>query len=453
MANNRKKALEDDDLDMATADEGDLADETWDEYDEEAVKAANQEPASPVRAPRKKSGGLFNAVVIIIIGLAGGAYFFGKYLFPPPASQSPAAVETAQDPLSGGSPGEGAPPMPSPIQAALEPTTETSGDLTPMPGQAPAEQTAGVTEEMGVSEPESSSPAAEEIAGSLVPRISAQVTENPPAPAEQGPGEIQQIQAQEISETPLENPATVSESINVNSMPDASAPSEEPAPQPQEPESQPAVPQEMAQTNGSVPASSGSEGAELLSAKVTALEENLAQMMAANSALEEQVVSANQKIASLQEGMIAMLRKLDAMTVAGSAAANQAPRQASGSSVQPLIPAAPQEPGSPAPASSAPPAVKAPAVPAAAKPASPARAQAAPGEGFQRPVTALASGAGSRWELRSAQPGKAVVSPKGSNEMRTVAVGDTLEGLGRITSIDLQGSIWTVTGTRGQLFR
>lgn len=56
------------------------------------------------------------------------------------------------------------------------------------------------------------------------------------------------------------------------------------------------------------------------------------------------------------------------------------------------------------------------------------------------------------WVLRSAKPGMAWVSEKGSNEMRTVSVGDTLAGIGKVTSIatDAQGR-WVVNGTRGSI--
>lgn len=55
----------------------------------------------------------------------------------------------------------------------------------------------------------------------------------------------------------------------------------------------------------------------------------------------------------------------------------------------------------------------------------------------------------SDWQLRSAQPGQAVVSLKGSNDLNTVAVGDKLSGVGRITSINAENGKWVVRGTQG----
>lgn len=56
------------------------------------------------------------------------------------------------------------------------------------------------------------------------------------------------------------------------------------------------------------------------------------------------------------------------------------------------------------------------------------------------------------WVLRSAKPGMAWVSEKGSSEMRTVSVGDSLAGIGKVTAIatDSQGR-WVVNGTRGTI--
>ena len=58
----------------------------------------------------------------------------------------------------------------------------------------------------------------------------------------------------------------------------------------------------------------------------------------------------------------------------------------------------------------------------------------------------------SNWELRGAQPGQAMVSTKGGKgDIRTVFVGDTLAGVGRITAITRTPSGWVVRGTNGTL--
>lgn len=56
------------------------------------------------------------------------------------------------------------------------------------------------------------------------------------------------------------------------------------------------------------------------------------------------------------------------------------------------------------------------------------------------------------WVLRSAKPGIAWVAQKGSTELKTVSVGDTLSGIGKVTAIvkDSTGH-WVVNGTKGFL--
>lgn len=57
-----------------------------------------------------------------------------------------------------------------------------------------------------------------------------------------------------------------------------------------------------------------------------------------------------------------------------------------------------------------------------------------------------------RWVLKSAKPGTAWVSQPGSNELKTISVGDTLSGIGRVTSIAADSSgRWMVNGTRGNI--
>lgn len=90
---------------------------------------------------------------------------------------------------------------------------------------------------------------------------------------------------------------------------------------------------------------------------------------------------------------------------------------------------------------------------AAAKEEAPAKAE--PVKAASKPATAKKEAAPAQrkaWVLRSAKPGMAWVSEKGSNEMRTIAVGDTLSGIGKVTAIttDAQGR-WMVNGTRGTI--
>lgn len=57
-----------------------------------------------------------------------------------------------------------------------------------------------------------------------------------------------------------------------------------------------------------------------------------------------------------------------------------------------------------------------------------------------------------KWVLKSAKPGMAWVAEKGSNELKTVVVGDILTGIGQVTGIvkDSSGR-WVVNGTKGYI--
>lgn len=65
--------------------------------------------------------------------------------------------------------------------------------------------------------------------------------------------------------------------------------------------------------------------------------------------------------------------------------------------------------------------------------------------------TASASASRGGWELRGAQPGSALIAKSGSDDIREVAVGDTLSGIGRVTGITSEGGNWVVQGTSGRI--
>ena len=63
----------------------------------------------------------------------------------------------------------------------------------------------------------------------------------------------------------------------------------------------------------------------------------------------------------------------------------------------------------------------------------------------------LESGSGGGWILRAAMPGSAMIGKPGSNDLQRVVVGDSISGLGRITSISDAGGRWVVKGTSGSI--
>jgi intracellular multiplication protein IcmG len=90
---------------------------------------------------------------------------------------------------------------------------------------------------------------------------------------------------------------------------------------------------------------------------------------------------------------------------------------------------------------------------AAVRPATPAvhhhaPASAAAHQAARKPAPAVST----HWALKSAKPGMAWVSAAGSDDMRTVSVGDSLPGLGKITDISKGADgHWHVSGTRGKI--
>lgn len=76
--------------------------------------------------------------------------------------------------------------------------------------------------------------------------------------------------------------------------------------------------------------------------------------------------------------------------------------------------------------------------------AKPAATKSAPA--VQKPVVRKS------WVLRSAKPGMAWISEKGSNEIKTISVGDHVSGIGKVTDIATDDSgRWVVSGTRGKI--
>jgi len=58
-----------------------------------------------------------------------------------------------------------------------------------------------------------------------------------------------------------------------------------------------------------------------------------------------------------------------------------------------------------------------------------------------------------KWELRGASPQEAYVAEVGTQNLRTVSVGDSLNGVGRIQSIGQENGRWVVRGTSGRIYQ
>lgn len=83
--------------------------------------------------------------------------------------------------------------------------------------------------------------------------------------------------------------------------------------------------------------------------------------------------------------------------------------------------------------------------------AAPAPKKAQPTRTTSAPVQRTPTRAAPQWDLRGASPGQAYVAERGTQNLRTVSVGDSLSGVGRITSIAQQSGRWVVQGTSGRI--
>jgi hypothetical protein len=55
------------------------------------------------------------------------------------------------------------------------------------------------------------------------------------------------------------------------------------------------------------------------------------------------------------------------------------------------------------------------------------------------------------WTLKAARPGRATIAKKGSDDVLVVEVGESVKGLGKITSIAQESGKWVVRGTQGSV--
>ena len=69
----------------------------------------------------------------------------------------------------------------------------------------------------------------------------------------------------------------------------------------------------------------------------------------------------------------------------------------------------------------------------------------------KKPVLAKAKSVKQNWSLKSASSSKAILSDKTTGDLKTVHVGDSVNGLGRIVSISNATSAWVVKGTLGSV--
>ncbi len=392
-------------LDIVDVEDADFSetDDAWDEFDDESPET-DKATAAPLPGKTGKktfAQKYFTYIVGAVIVIGGGLFFLGI------AGKSPtvlpdaemAATESENNGVTELADGS-APPMPAPIDS----TTDISESTTPPAEQPPAE-------------PEALTPlpGSQELAKVELNDLNAAPAPEAEAPPAESP--------------PVEAPAPVN---NLEQAPPASAAPVEP------------VIQDPSAQNIIAPVQEPAQPDPAQVEKIASLEQNL---LAAKNDLQsktQELDAANQQVASLNDSLKEMESKLADMTRKAQQAQTKA--ESSAAEAEEARAKAAQEAAKP---KEEPKQVEAESEPA---PLLEEKPTAAPK--LTKPQAAEAPATKSqKWVLRAAQPGKASLAPKGSNEMRSVSMGDTVEGLGKIVSIQSENGVWTVRGTKGFVTR
>jgi len=371
------------------------------EFDEVSLDetAAEEKPAK-----KKSGGGGLVAVLGLLVVLGGGAFAAVKFLgvqlpFDIPGLTQQTAQAPAQQPAMTASadlPADSLPPQPA---VPGESSTEVVGAL-PDAGAITPDETASQDDasinapwdamaDAGTQPVETAAPAAVDTSNIVDPF--AETTAAAATPAE-APATTPAAPAETAAETNIVDPfaATVPE---------------QPAPQTTE-VAAPAVETPAAAVAIAAPSENPAD-----KARIADLEKQLADSQMALKSAQDELAKKSADLAKAQSDLKTAQKDAQDAAAAVKAAPKAAAKETATSEAKP-----------------------------AATPKAAPKAAAAPAA---KRVT---------WVLRSAKPGMAWVSEKGSNEMRTVSVGDTLSGIGKVTSIaaDAQGR-WVVNGTRGSI--
>lgn len=399
--------------DAETTDDGsfdDFDDAEWEE------QATDDKPVAPVKTPKaaKAAKGekiapmpgsersffarYFYLIIITVVVMLGGGFMFlkmgGAPANAPTTEEAPA--ETAATDFTGGT--ENLPAMGEESNDLSLETPDISAEFGDVPPAAveklESDMASAIEEAPPMPSPINSMPEDLEITKPDEPEV------KPEAPAQEKAG----IETEALTPMfePETAPAAPEQEIEIASTPEMAAP-----------ESAPIVMSE--QTKASL--AQQDKKIEQLESQIDQLERKLG----------DRLDSADSKMSDISTTLAALNTKIDAL----------------GSRPAPVVERAPAV--SAAPAATAPatkPAIKS-LIPAEPETVAPARTSTTPA------ATATPSRSSVSWELRFAQPGKAMLAEKGASDFRTVEVGDTLPGLGKITLIDQVGGRWIVRGTQG----
>lgn len=415
----------------------DLTDESWDNNYEEDAQGEADEGSGDQPASKKKKGGLFNIILIMVVALGGGGFMYLKFGGSPAAPVAPAPLESSAEPNVAQMPTSSQ--IPDPVVAPAVTQVDqavTDGPLLPEPA---APDTLLV-------ETEDQSEAALSTQG------------EPPTLALSEPVGQQPVEV--ASEPPMPSP--------ISELPDsaASAPTDfKPSlPSAQDIMLAKPVSQDFA---APVPEVSGEAAAQALASgdSLKAVDQKLSVLLARMDSFEGRIANLEtglhqmsskigggsdsaQMIAGMKDTLTALEDKVNTLALAPVA---EPPAPASVKTK--ALPQLPTETDSIEGQAEAP--VFVPAQPDRPDPTEVEQAVSSPSQQavVERPAvtTRISPPKAEGWILRSAQPGTAMVASKVTGDMRSVKVGDSLPGIGKINSIELQNGRWVVKGSLSSL--
>jgi intracellular multiplication protein IcmG len=444
--------IEDDDLGDITTDDS-FADDAWEDDESREISddhtpegdddiAVNDIPAAREKTFVQKNFAVIVGAVVVIFGGVIGLSMMGGNSAPPAAESETAdalPATPAENSAEFSDSGE-MPPMPAPINSETETIPSQDGALTPMPmpGQADDTQLAALTiDEVPAAPAGKTTPEGQAPFDFSTRQDNETLEETSPEPQLPPVGEAETKEltpAQKASSMMnarfRERAGLVSESVGNKER--AQLAEEKETPRESEEQIVPPAPQAIPQ---SAP-----------SAELAALQEQLntqrMQYEKSNQDLQAALEKKNQEIAALQKSIKTLETDLSTARAEAKSAKTAAP------AVIPEPESAEQEASSEnvddsdaatiAESFSSPVADAKPVSVAEPKELIPASSP---------PVRSVS------WELKGASPGKAVLSSKTSGDTRNVVVGDTVQGLGKITMIAREDGRWTVRGTQGQVVR
>ncbi len=178
---------------------------------------------------------------------------------------------------------------------------------------------------------------------------------------------------------------------------------------------------------------------EAISQEINALSETKSSLMSENTAIKNEINLAQSELKALEDKIAALAKEVQAKEEQSEELASEIKTLETKKTEVKKVESAPVVPQTPDPEPEEILIQKTVEAPKAPKPEA-AKPTSAP---ISKPATQQ------NWVLRAASPGRASIAPKGSNDLKTVEVGNTVVGLGKITSIQVENGLWVVRGTKG----